>query len=129
MKCHTCRKGWIDIDVAGEVSHDICPDCNGTGQTRALIIARFSKSSWVDRRGGFHTKNSVIPLIRESVPEAIDGFAEDMGNGVALVISPDLQDGDKCVLNCIVTSRDSETGYVDDWHWTANKHNEQQETT
>ena len=39
MKCHTCRKGWIDIDVAGEVSHDICPDCNGTGQTRDPIIA------------------------------------------------------------------------------------------
>jgi hypothetical protein len=31
MNCPNCRKGWIDIDVAGEVEHDLCPDCNGTG--------------------------------------------------------------------------------------------------
>jgi hypothetical protein len=31
MKCPTCRKGWIDIDVAGEVEHDLCHDCGGTG--------------------------------------------------------------------------------------------------
>jgi hypothetical protein len=92
------------------------------------IIARFNKTSWVYGRGGFHTKTSVTPLIRESVPEAIDGFTEDMSNEVTLVISPDLKNGDKCILNCVTTSTDFETGYVDDWHWTANKYNKQQET-
>jgi hypothetical protein len=32
MNCPHCRKGWIDIDVAGEVEHDLCHNCNGTGQ-------------------------------------------------------------------------------------------------
>jgi hypothetical protein len=90
------------------------------------VIARYTKTSWVDRRGGFHTKVSVTPLIRESVPEAIDAFKEDMSNECALDISADLQGGDKCALNCIVTSTDFETGYADDWHWAAIKHNEQQ---
>ena len=39
MKCPHCRKGWVDIDVAGEVEHDLCPDCNGTGETPDPIIA------------------------------------------------------------------------------------------
>ena len=93
------------------------------------IIARYSKASWVDGRGGFHTKVSIKPLIRESVPEAIDSFKEDMSNGCAVDISSDLQNGDRCALNCIVTSKDYETGYADDWHWTAIKYNEQQEPT
>jgi hypothetical protein len=45
MNCPHCRKGWIDIDVAGEVEHDLCHDCGGTGQTRDAIIA--------DLGGGF----------------------------------------------------------------------------
>jgi hypothetical protein len=43
MKCHTCRKGWVDIDVAGEVEHDICPDCNGTGRTPAEAASRITE--------------------------------------------------------------------------------------
>ena len=93
------------------------------------IIARYSKTSWVDKRGGFHTKVSIQPLIRESIPEAIDAFRADMREGCALDISAELKNGDKCALNCIVTSTDFETGYADDWHWTAIKYTEQQEPT
>jgi hypothetical protein len=39
MNCQHCCKGWINIDVAGECEHDICPDCNGTGRTCDRIIA------------------------------------------------------------------------------------------
>jgi len=45
MKCPHCLKGWVHIDVAGEVEHDLCSYCNGTGQTSDPIIA--------DLGGGF----------------------------------------------------------------------------
>jgi Zn-finger nucleic acid-binding protein len=39
MNCPHCRKGWVDIDVAGEVEHDLCSFCNGTGRTPAELAA------------------------------------------------------------------------------------------
>lgn len=34
MKCPTCRRGFVNIVQNGELEHDICPDCGGTGTAR-----------------------------------------------------------------------------------------------